>query len=709
MKYLSVRSSWRSKCASLLGAALLTAFTCIAGAEEYRITEASQLQSTFSRLVPGDTVIIEGGDYRPGVVNAPYNHLLIRDKNGSSNAWITIRNRAGTRPRIFLGGTTTGLTILNSSYIRIEGLELVGTPDNVETFGISASGHHLQIVDNVVHGFRGNCISPGGSQLLVEGNVVYDCAKTERPWGASGISIYQPEMRSSNNADFAGALGNPNNAYSIIIRNNVVRDVHQRNPVQGTNDLSDGNGIILDDFNQTQRPAGQRTPFTGRTLVANNLLYDNGGHGIHLFHSEHIDVFHNTLYQNSKDLSLSRALDGELSNWGADNHFHNNIVYTRPGTKASVTNGSPNTTWSNNLYFGDRGHVQGADDLVNVDPRFTSPGLTPSADFSLRNSSPAIGRGKGGLGIELDMEGRERPSRPAIGALEADSPSPTPLPSSTPTVRPTATLRPTSTPTPRPTSTPLATASATATPRSTSTPVATATPRSTSTPVATATPRPTMVPSTPTPTRTPQPMATSNGESQSVKTQAIPRVRGVVPRIDGVVSRDKGWSAARTVQLRNVITGSTRSTASVKVAYNEQSLFVAFLVKDRNGIAAATSDWWMNDGVEIFIDKDNSKSETYGVGDLQLFLGIEENKLRTIQGALSGTVAFARRVTRSGYLVEVEIPWSALGISPTERTTFGIDFALTDRVGTGRAKLAWNAKVDDLWLSPRLFGTARLK
>lgn len=71
--------------------------------------------------------------------------------------------------------------------------------------------------------------------------------------------------------------------------------------------LSDGNGIILDDFNQTQRPEGQGTPFSQRSLVANNVIFDNGGHGIHIFQSEHVDVINNTLYQNSKDLALSGA------------------------------------------------------------------------------------------------------------------------------------------------------------------------------------------------------------------------------------------------------------------------------------------------------------------------------------------------------------------------------------------------------------------
>lgn len=392
-------------------------------AEEYHIRSADEIQSTLDKLRGGDTLYIAGGDYYPRPVNAPWDHLTMRDRQGRPDGWITIRNEPGSRPRIFLGmnGGFYGLQLANVSYVRVEGLELVATQEDSGTTGLAASGHHIQIVNNIVHGFKGNCIGPSGSQLLVENNTVYDCAKTMSNWGPSGISIYHPRMNSTDNTDFAGNLGNPANRYAIIIRNNIVHDSVQVNSGTGNSGLvTDGNGIICDDFHGTQ---GNHGAFQGRTLIANNLLFNNGGRGIALYESSHIDVFNNTFYRNKRRLDG----EGEFESTGDDNRFMNNIVFANDGVRGSVTNGGV-TLFSNNLWFNDTGHTEGIGDISGRDPLFSRLMTDGSGDFRLQSSSPAIGAGRRDLDVMYDLQGLSRGQFDlgayAAGPSQATSPAP---------------------------------------------------------------------------------------------------------------------------------------------------------------------------------------------------------------------------------------------------------------------------------------------
>ena len=65
--------------------------------------------------------------------------------------------------------------------------------------------------------------------------------------------------------------------------------------------ITDGNGIILD----TSDDEG----YTGRTLVANNVVFDNGGRGILVFGASRVDIVSNTTYRNGRTPGL---LDGSF-------------------------------------------------------------------------------------------------------------------------------------------------------------------------------------------------------------------------------------------------------------------------------------------------------------------------------------------------------------------------------------------------------------
>lgn len=399
---------------SLCWGLLLLLWACQAGATVYHLTTAAQLQSTFWNLSAGDTVYIAAGDYYPAVAVSPYNNLDISNKSGTTSSWITIKNEPGARPRLFLGGSGiyNGLNIGSSSYIRVEGLELVGNSNDTGTFGICVAGtsHHIQLVNNIIHNFGGNGIGGSASQYLIEGNTCYDNCKRAH-WGPSGISVYEPQMQSSVNSDFAGTLGNPNDTYSIIIRNNICYNNMEVYDNPQSNSITDGNGIICDDFQHTQNPG---SAFSGQTLICNNICYANGGRGVTLYLSDSVDVVNNTVFGNLINL----AGEGEIGNEGNSNRLFNNIVWPTSGRAGSVDYGT-GAQWQHNLYYNTTTYVAGTSDIVGQNPLFVNYSTDPAqADLHLQAGSPAIGNGTTSISIPKDIAGTARTARNDIGAYQ---------------------------------------------------------------------------------------------------------------------------------------------------------------------------------------------------------------------------------------------------------------------------------------------------
>ena len=150
--------------------------------------------------------------------------------------------------------------------------------------------------------------------------------------------------------------------------------------------------------------------YSGRTLVANNVVFNNGVAGIHVFSSDHVDVVNNTAYMNSQ---TPTANNGEIdANSSGDVNVINNILYSIPGkTVNSNWKNSPKIIYDYNIYFNSTNiAVLGPHDL-QADPRFVNPSTdSASADFHLQSTSPAINSGTAHLAPHIDMNGNSRPS-----------------------------------------------------------------------------------------------------------------------------------------------------------------------------------------------------------------------------------------------------------------------------------------------------------
>ncbi len=371
------------------------------------------IQHAADALDPGDTVLIKNGTYRDGAIIT---------RSGQPDKPLTFKAYPGQTPKLEID-TPHGEAILiyKAAYIRIDGLELAYTAPGAQAAngeradnGIGIRGnesgqisHHISVVNSDIHGFPGAGIYTYWADYVnLEGNVIHDNALWSK-YANSGISLYQ-----NVNLDASSNFHN-------VIRGNLVYKNENRVKFFVVGEITDGNCIIIDDGRNTQNNSPYPA-YKGSTLVENNVCFDNGGRGVHVFSSDNVLARNNTLF---KDLRTPNINDGELTAIDASNvRFVNNVVYTADGRRANGTFNATNIVFERNLYFNTTDIPnKAADDLIGLDPQFVQPSTDPaSANFRLKSSSPAVDTALASQMPATDLEGHTRPqgSAPDLGAYE---------------------------------------------------------------------------------------------------------------------------------------------------------------------------------------------------------------------------------------------------------------------------------------------------
>jgi parallel beta-helix repeat protein len=403
-------------------------------------TAFRNIQKAADRTNPGDTVFIMNGTYsETKVLFSIHATVLYISRSGNANAYITYKNYPGHQPKISGVNCRWNCVRIRANYIRFEGIELEGpnqsityeearamydyyvaTPSasrdwnligTMNTNGLSLGGdmissvpwHHIEVRNCVVHDFQGGGI--GGSDfdyITVENNVVYNNSWYGM-YATSGISVFHSRDFDSNTS-----------SYKNFVRGNICHNNKTLIPWAGRDYLSDGNGIIIDDNKNSQVTGG--TPYAGKTLVENNVSYNNGGSGIHAYSSNNVDIINNTAYNNGTVVAYPEIYGQD----GMNVNIYNNIMYARTGGACNSNAGG--TTYDFNVYFNGPASRKGANDVV-ADPKFVKLALDETADFKLRNTSPAINSGTNAAGkfSPVDFNGVARPvgAKPDRGAYES--------------------------------------------------------------------------------------------------------------------------------------------------------------------------------------------------------------------------------------------------------------------------------------------------
>jgi len=282
-----------------------------------------------------------GDDYAPNTNN--YEMVGIT-KAGTPDSWIVCKNYPGHAPALKSNGwqafkihstaayvEVRGLIVRGQSYVDANGdrqinplyaadIAKVRSPSNGSGISISSPVHHVRVADNILEYLAG---SSGGSadRLTIENNISrYNC--WWMIYAGSGLGFgFASDWELGDN-------------YRLLMRNNLIYGNECMVPWWGNGgtNYSDGNGIIID---------SNKAAYTGKTLIQNNVVFNNGGGGIHIFKAENIDVVHNTTYQNSasgvlaypdSDTQSTGSTDG---NWIKNVRYTNNISFARRNASGS--------------------------------------------------------------------------------------------------------------------------------------------------------------------------------------------------------------------------------------------------------------------------------------------------------------------------------------------------------------------------------------
>ncbi len=242
---------------------------------------------------------------------------------------------------------TAVFKIINSSYIVVDGFEIYDTIDTGVGITSWSGSHHITIKNNYIHDCGCNGISSRTSDYItIEGNVVRDNAKRNQ-WNCSGISVWLPVELDQKPG------------YHIIIRKNVSFENECDLPFKpgGFDTPTDGNGIIVDDFRNTQGGGQDGKGYQAAVLIENNLSFNNGGRGINVYETDNVTVRNNTTYHNLRIISKYADFPGEISiSSSLGSQAYNNLIVKNPKVRTKALrcydNDSLNTKIFNNIIIG---------------------------------------------------------------------------------------------------------------------------------------------------------------------------------------------------------------------------------------------------------------------------------------------------------------------------------------------------------------------
>jgi parallel beta-helix repeat protein len=376
---------------------------CDDGRPRVQVSETTPwctLSAAGSGVLPGDVVHVRAGDYTEihtcGVCND--NSVLQVVVSGTAAEHIRFEAEPGELVRITgAGGALHGVQVIETydgsvvpRFIDIAGFEIRGFPNNCVAVKDTSD---VLLSDLEVTACAGGAVELHRSaRVTVEG-----CRVHHNPLGGwtSAIDLYLCED------------GN-------VVRGNFVWANTDTDPRE-----SEGHGLTMDYCEEL-----------GGAVIENNVIWNNEGWCMAIYHSDGATIRNNTCWQNG----LGRADTGELSLLGEDAEIHNNILVSRDGAKAlNIRDTSPpslnlatissdfNIVWSpyhqnvvgwplwniGTLADYQAANPQGWDPAsLQLDPMLVDPA---ALDFALQSASPAVDSGDQTHAAAIDVIGVTRP------------------------------------------------------------------------------------------------------------------------------------------------------------------------------------------------------------------------------------------------------------------------------------------------------------
>jgi hypothetical protein len=387
------------------------------------------LQHAESVTQPGDTVYVMNGTYTNSCSSCDVLDISIP---GTATNWITFKAYPGQTPTISFNGWAGISFQPTSAYVEVNGFTVIGNNANVTLAQALA-----QSTTNPNPAFNGNCISADGrngtatvrpNHIRILNNIISECGGggVGTAWSdyvtISGNTIYNSAWYSIYGASAISTWENwnsdSNTGYKMFITDNRIYANEELVPVFDNNPpmITDGEAIIIDStrnsaYNSANDPL---PPYAGRTLIDNNVIYNNGSSAIEVFQSDHVDVVNNSTYQNVTNPPLSGR--GEMFlNQTSDVNVINNIFSSATGQNplTSVPTSTASITLNYNLYYNGAisGDVPAGPNDLTGNPLYVDPADANPLNVLLTVSlgSPALGSGTSYLAPSADFLGNPRP------------------------------------------------------------------------------------------------------------------------------------------------------------------------------------------------------------------------------------------------------------------------------------------------------------
>ena len=192
-------------------------------------------------------------------------------------------------------------------------------------------------------------------------------------------------------------------------------------------------------------------------------------------------------------------------------------------------------------------------------------------------------------------------------------------------------------------------------------------------------------------------VATSSIYAQTPVVNAKKRTATIT--IDGNPN-ETAWEL--TNNISKTTTGTPNNTARFGVLWDSLNLYIAVTVTDGNKYNDSPNSW-DDDATEIFIDADNNGGNTYGINDRNFAKDWNSTTIWEKNNKIAG-VQHAWITNGTGYTMELQIPWSNMGITnPGAGFTIGFDVANDDddNGSTRESQLMWAGNKQQY---PRNFG-----
>ncbi|WP_157439831.1 NosD domain-containing protein [Terracidiphilus gabretensis] len=383
------------------------------------------LQHAANKTQPGDTVYVMNGTYTNSCVGCD---VLDITTPGTASAWITFTALSGQTPKIQFNGWQGVHLLSTAAYIEVSGFAIEGN-----NYNVTLAGAQNQSTTNPDPAYNGNCIASDGRQgtatqrphhLRILNNTIWAC-------GGAGVGIIQSDYTtisgntiydtswysiygSSAISTFQDWNSDNSTATKMVITGNRIFNNAQLIPTVGGTIITDGEGIIVDtNRNSSYDPTIGIPAYTGRTYIANNVIYGNGSAAIEAFQSDHVDVGYNSAYQ---DLTVRDVTGrGEMNvNAASDVNVVGNIFYAPSGQNpATVLSNTSAILLDYNLYYNGvlyPGTVSGPHDLT-ADPLYVDPADANRFNvlLAVQPASPAVGSGTSQLAPPTDFLNHPRP------------------------------------------------------------------------------------------------------------------------------------------------------------------------------------------------------------------------------------------------------------------------------------------------------------